>query len=106
VPHVFHQFTEPMTFLAGFTTLFALGWLCGEARLRTRSLWMSSGLHTGIVFVKMSFAALSKRRETHLPWIGPELQIGLVPVGLFVLAWIIVLLYLARENRALPSKDR
>ena len=105
LPRVFHQFTEPMTFLAGFTTLFALGWVCGEAVLRTRSLWMSAGLHTGVVFVKMSFAAVSKRSETHLPWIGPELQIGLVPVALFLLAWVIVILYLARENAALPAKE-
>jgi uncharacterized protein len=105
VPHVFHQFAEPMDLLAGFSTLFALGWLCGEAALRTRSLWMSIGLHTGVVFVKMSFAALSKRRETHLPWIGPELQIGLVPVALFLVAWIIVILYLARENAAPPAKE-
>jgi uncharacterized protein len=105
VPHVFHQFADPMTFLAGFGTLFALGWLCGEAALRTRSLWMSAGLHTGVVFVKMSFAAISSRRETHLPWIGPELQIGFVPVALFLLAWIIVILYLARENGALPAKE-
>ena len=100
VPHVFHQFAETTTLLAGFTTLFALGWLCGDATLRTRSLWLSSGLHTGVVFVKMSFAVISKRRETHLPWIGPELQIGLVPVCLLLLAWVAVLLLLSRENRA------
>jgi len=105
VPHVFYQFAEPMTFIAGFGTLFALGWVCGEAALRTRSLWMSAGLHTGVVFVKMSFAALSRRRETFLPWIGPELQIGVVPVALFLLAWIVVILYLARENGALPAKE-
>jgi len=105
VPHVFHQFAEPMTVLAGFGTLFALGWLCGEAALRTRSLWMSAGLHTGVVFVKMSFAAVSRRSATHLPWIGPELQTGLVPVSLFLLAWIIVLLYLGREHGALPAKE-
>jgi len=105
VPHVFHQFTDPMTFLAGFGTLFALGWLLGDAALRTRSLWMSIGLHTGVVFVKMGFAALSKRGEMRLPWIGSELQIGLVPMALLLLAWIIVRLYLARENHALPAKE-
>jgi membrane protease YdiL (CAAX protease family) len=105
VPRVFHQFAEPMTLLAGFSTLFVLGWVLGEAALRTRSLWMSMGLHTGVVFVKMSFAALSKLRETRQPWIGSELQIGLVPVALLLLAWIIVILYLARENGALPAKE-
>ena len=38
IPHTFHQFADPMTLLAGFTTLFALGWLCGDARCaRARS---------------------------------------------------------------------
>ncbi|MDR3401351.1 MAG: CPBP family intramembrane metalloprotease [Chthoniobacter sp.] len=106
IPHAFHQFAEPTTLLAGFTTLFALGWLCGDARLRTRSLWMSIGLHAGVVFVKMSFAVLSKRRETHLPWIGRELQIGLVPVGILLLGWLVVVLYTAYENRGRPATGR
>ncbi|TCO94010.1 CAAX prenyl protease-like protein [Chthoniobacter flavus] len=105
IPHAFHQFAEPQTLLASFTTLFMLGWLCGDARLRTRSLWMGIGLHAGIVFVKMSFAVLSKRRETHLPWIGRELQIGLVPVGILFLAWVVVVLCTRRENRRRPGAE-
>jgi len=106
IPHAFHQFAEPMTFLAGFTTLFALGWLCGEAALRTHALWMSIGLHAGVVFVKMSFAVISKRRTTHLPWIGNELQIGLVPVGVLLLGWLVVLLWLKYENRGRTAAER
>jgi hypothetical protein len=60
---------------------------------------MGVGLHAGIVFVKMSFAVLSKRREVHLPWVGRELQIGLVPVGILFLAWVVVVLYTRSENR-------
>lgn len=106
IPQTFHQFAEPQTVLAGFTTLFALGWLCGEAALRTRSLWMSMGLHAGVVFVKMSFSVLSRRRETYLPWIGKELQIGLVPVGILVLGCFAVVLWLAYENRGQPAPRR
>ena len=106
IPHAFHQFADPMTVLAGFTTLFALGWLCGAAALGTRSLWMSIGLHAGVVFVKMSFAVLSKRRDTHLPWIGNELQIGLVPVGILLLAWLAVVLWLTYENRGRSAPQR
>jgi membrane protease YdiL (CAAX protease family) len=98
VPHAFHQFAEPATLLAGFGTLFALGWLLGDATLRTRSLWMSVGLHAGVVFVKMSFSALAKRKAVLLPWIGPEIQIGLVPVAALLLAWGAVRLWLAYEN--------
>jgi membrane protease YdiL (CAAX protease family) len=106
IPHAFHQFAEPMTLLSGFTTLFVLGWLLGDARLRTRSLWMSIGLHAGVVFVKMSFAVLSKRRDAHLPWIGKELQIGLVPVGILLLGWMAVVLYTSYENRRRATAHR
>jgi len=112
IPHTFHQFAEPMTLLAGFTTLFALGWLCGDATLRTRALWMSVGLHAGIVFVKMSssviteFAVRKKYREAYLPWVGRNFETGLVPVGVLILAWLVVLLWLAYENRARPAAGR
>jgi len=105
VPHTFHQFAEPMKLLAGFTTLFALGWLCGDATLRTRALWMSIGLHAGVVFVKMSFSVLAKfavkprLRESYLPWVDRNFETGLVPVAVLLLAWIAVRLWLAYENR-------
>ena len=105
VPHTFHQFAEPMNLLAGFTTLFALGWLCGDATLRTRALWMSVGLHAGIVFVKMSFSVLAKfsvkprLRDDYLPWVGDRFENGLVPVCVLLLAWAAVRLWLSYENR-------
>jgi uncharacterized membrane protein YuzA (DUF378 family) len=106
IPHAFHQFAELSTLLAGFTTLFALGWLCGEAALRTRALWMSIGLHAGVVFVKMSFSVLSKRRTTHLPWVGDELQLGLVPVGVLLLACLVVVFWLSHENHRRTATGR
>ena len=105
VPHTFHQFAEPMKLLAGFTTLFALGWLCGDATLRTRALWMSIGLHAGIVFVKMSFSVLAKLsvkprlRADYLPWVGDRFENGLVPVAVLLLAWGAVRIWLSYENR-------
>ena len=94
VPHVFHQFAEPMLLLGGFTTIFVLGIMLADVTTRTRSLWMGIGLHAGLVFVKMSFSKLTKRESAHLPWIGEELQIGLVPVGVLLLAWLIARLWL------------
>jgi uncharacterized protein len=105
IPHTFHQFAEPMTLLAGFTTLFALGWLCGDAALRTRALWMSIGLHAGVVLVKMSFNVIAKfsvktnLRSAYLPWVGDRFENGLVPVTALLLAWGAVRLWLAYENR-------
>jgi uncharacterized protein len=90
IPHTFHQFAEPMLLLAGFTTIFVLGWVLGYARLRTNALWMSIGLHAGVVFAKMSFSKITKREEMLLPWIGRELQIGLVPVAVLIIAGVLV----------------
>lgn len=98
--HVFHQFGEPMTVLAGFSTIFALGWVLGYATLRTRSLWMSIGLHAGVVFVKMSFGKLARRDATLLPWIGSEFQIGLVPVIVLLFGGVLVWLWLRHEDSA------
>ena len=98
LPRVFHQFTEPMSVLAGFTTIFVLGWVLGYATLRTRSLWLAIGLHAGVVFVKMSFAKFTKREALSLPWVGPELQIGLVPVGVLALGGVLIWIWLRHEN--------
>ena len=40
VAHSFDQFREPFLVLAGFTTLFLLGCILADARIRTRSLWL------------------------------------------------------------------
>ena len=93
VPHLFHQFTEGMTLLAEFTTIFVLGWVLGYATLRTRSLWMAIGLHAGVVFTKMTFSKFTKRHTELLPWVGDELQIGLVPVGVLALCGLCVWWY-------------
>jgi membrane protease YdiL (CAAX protease family) len=112
MPHTFHQFVEPMSLLAGFTTLFVLGWLCGDATQRTRALWMSIGLHAGIVFVKMSFSVMAKfavktkHRDGYLPWVDDQFETGLVPVGVLLLVWLAVVLWLAYENRARPAAGR
>ena len=98
--HVFHQFAEPMTVAASFTTLFVLGWVLGYATLRTRSLWLSIGLHAGVVFVKMSFSKFTRREAIALPWIGNELQIGLVPVAVLALGGVLVWFFLRNENPA------
>lgn len=102
LPKVFHQFAEPMTLIGGFGTIFTLGWVLGYAAQRTRSLWMSIGLHAGVVFIKMSFSKFTKRDAMNLPWVGPELQIGLVPVAVLALGGVCVWLLLRHESA--PSR--
>lgn len=100
IPHLFHQFAEPLLLLGGFTTIFVLGLMLADVTVRTRSLWMAIGLHAGLVFVKMSFSKLTKREDAHLPWIGEELQIGLVPVAALLLGWWLARLWIRRPDAA------
>lgn len=94
IPHMFHQFGEPLLLLGGFTTIFVLGLLLADVTVRTRSLWLAIGFHAGLVFVKMSFSKLTKREDAHLPWIGEELQIGLVPVFALLFGWLLARLWI------------
>src|SRR5207249_5650300 len=41
IANSFAQFADPMMMLASFTTLFLIGWILADARLRTRSLFRS-----------------------------------------------------------------
>jgi len=105
IPHVFHQFSEPLLLLGGFTTIFVLALMLGDVTVRTRSLWMAIGLHAGVVFAKMSFSKFTKRDEAYLPWVGEELQIGLVPVGVLLIAWLIAWLWLRYVDRSsIPAR--
>lgn len=97
VPHMFHQFAQPLLLLAGFSTLFVFGWILGVAALRTRALWMSIGIHAGLVFIKAIFSKVATRQGEALPWVGPELQIGLVPVGLLLIALALVWMWTANS---------
>jgi hypothetical protein len=82
--------------LADFCTLFAVGLVLAQARVRTRALWCSMGLHAGWVFGLKYFSALTRgskplREGEHLPWIGENLRIGLVPlVVVLITGWIAI----------------
>ena len=83
--------------LGGFTTLFCVGWILGSARLQTRSLWLSIGLHAGWILGIMSFSKATRRilkiQET-LPWFGGDLTVGLGSVAVVLLTGGLVWLYL------------
>ena len=88
--HSFDQFTEPMLVLAGFTTLFLIGVILAHARLRTRSLWLPIGLHGGWVFASETFNKIAHREIVALPWLGKSLLIGVVPLCVCFVSWILL----------------
>ena len=96
--HSFTQFTEPMLVLAGFTTLFLIGWILGDARIRTLSLWLPIGLHAGWIFGNGAFNKIARREMLALPWVGKNLLVGIIPLGVACLTWIIIRLWLKHES--------
>ena len=101
IPGTFAQFHEPLLLLGGFTTLFCVGWILGWARLKTRSLWLSIGLHAGWIFGIMSFSKITHRLmkiEETLPWFGGDLKVGLGSVAVVLLTGVLVWRYLRQRQ--------
>lgn len=90
IANAFAQFADPLLVLAGFATLFLLGWILADARLRTRSLWLPIGLHSGWIFSSAIFNKVAHREMELLPWLGRNLLIGLAPLGIALITWAIV----------------
>ena len=101
LPYAFSQFDEPRLVLSGFTTLFAIGWILGEARQRTRSLWLSIGLHTGWVFGLKCFAASTRHYLESSLLFGENAFTGLGPLAIVCLTGLLVRTWL-RETAPYP----
>ncbi len=93
------QFNQPLLLLAGFTTLFLLGWILADARIRTRSLWLPIGLHGGWIFANALFNKVARRQMEALPWIGKSLLIGLAPLCVALLSWVLLRAWLKHVDR-------
>jgi membrane protease YdiL (CAAX protease family) len=91
IANAFHQFGEPFLLLAGFTTLFLLGCVLADARIRTRSLWLPIGLHAGWIFASAAFNKVARREiPPLLPWLGDSLLIGIVPLCVALVSWLML----------------
>ena len=93
--HSFDQFSEPLLVLGGFTTLFVIGIALGHARIRTRSLWLPIGLHSGWILASEVFSKVARREVMALPWLGKSLLIGLVPLSVCLVSWVLLRLWLS-----------
>ena len=73
IAHSFDQFHEPFLVLGALTTLFLLGCILADARIRTRSLWLPIGLHSGWIFADGVFNIFARRAQIGSPWIREKL---------------------------------
>jgi uncharacterized protein len=94
------QFADPMMVLALFTTLFLIGWILADARLRTRSLFLPIGLHSGWILVAGVVGKLTRRGTIMLPWLGANLLTGLLPLALGLITWVLMVVWLRYANRS------
>jgi uncharacterized protein len=88
--HSFVQFAQPMLVLAAFTTLFLIGWILADTRVQTCSLWLPIGLHAGWIFANGTFNRIAHREMLALPWLGKNLLVGVAPLGVCFVTWLLV----------------
>jgi CAAX protease family protein len=98
ISDAFAGFGDPMMVLAGFATLFLIGCILADARVLTRSLWLPIGLHAGWIFASGTFSWLARRQMVALPWLGKNLLVGIIPLGLAAVTWILMQLWLKHDR--------
>jgi membrane protease YdiL (CAAX protease family) len=101
VAHAFGRIGEPMMVASAFATLFLVGCVLGDARVLTRSLWLPIGLHAGWIFGSGTFSLLARRQTLALPWLGKNLLVGIIPLGVATFTWILMRTWLKYDR---PSK--
>jgi membrane protease YdiL (CAAX protease family) len=94
----FAGFGDPMMVLAAFATLFLIGCILADARVLTRSLWLPIGLHAGWILASGAFSWLARRQMAALPWLGKNLLVGIIPLGLAAVTWILMRLWLKNDR--------
>jgi len=94
----FAGFGDPMMVLGAFVTLFLIGCILADARVLTRSLWLPIGLHAGWIFASGTFSWLARGQRIALPWIGKNLLVGIIPLCLAAVTWIVMRLWLKHDR--------
>ena len=90
IAHAFDGIGDPMMLASALATLFFIGWILADARVLTHSLWLSIGLHAGWIFGSGTFSLLARQRISALPWVGKNLLVGIIPLVVAALTWVIM----------------
>ena len=88
ISRAFAQFTNLPLLLGSFCTLFLLGCILADARICTKSLWLSIGLHAGWIFTAGVFNKFAHQKSIALPWLGQSLLVGLIPLATAAISWL------------------
>ena len=98
IAHAFDGIGDPTMVALALATLFFIGWILADARVLTHSLWLSIGLHAGWIFGSGAFSRLARQQTLAFPWIGKDMLVGIIPLGLAVLTWIIMRTWLKYDR--------
>jgi membrane protease YdiL (CAAX protease family) len=94
ITQAFAGFGDPAMVAFAFTTLFLIGCILADARVLTNSLWLPIGLHAGWIFASGTFSWLARRQVVAFPWLGKNMLIGIVPLSLAAVTWILMRFWL------------
>ena len=98
IAHAFDGLGDPMMLASALATLFFIGLILADARVLTHSLWLSIGLHAGWIFGSGTFSLLARQRIPALPWMGKNLLIGIIPLGVSALTWVIMRIWVKYDR--------
>ncbi len=104
LPHAFWKFSDPLLVLGGFTTIGILGLLLAHATIRTNSLWLGIGVHSGLILGKMGFNKVTKKLQDVSPWFGGDITVGIGSILVLVFIWLLIwIIYLRGKPDTEPS---
>jgi uncharacterized protein len=94
IAHAFDGIGDPMLVGSALATLFCIGWILADARVLTHSLWLPIGLHAGWIFSSSAFSRLARQQALVFPWVGKNMLVGIIPLGVAALTWVIMRIWL------------
>jgi membrane protease YdiL (CAAX protease family) len=90
LPRAFSQFADPFLVTGGFVTIGILGLILAHATVRTSSLWLAIGIHSGVIFGKMGLNKLTRRLEDMMPWFGNDITVGFGSILTLLFLWFMI----------------
>ena len=98
IAHALDGIGDPMMVASALATLFFIGWILADARVFTHSLWLPIGLHAGWIFGSGGFSRLARQQTLALPWIGKNMLVGIIPLGVAALTWVIMRIWVKYDR--------
>jgi len=60
--------------------------------------WLPIGLHAGWIFGSGTFSRVARQEMLALPWLGKNLLVGIVPLGVACLTWVLMRTWLKYDR--------